>query len=161
PALLQQACGLELRCHIRKTGSQRISPTLDTVRLYCTPVANLCSHAAAPIRRAGRQDYYLLRPAPYPPPQCAVSSVDRLTGSERGGMRHTEYVAFESFEHDNRTEGAVSAPHYSLRQYPSLHGEGLETFLSFGGGSEDLHETLSIELTCTNHRLPSQLGIGD
>lgn len=161
PALLQQACGLELRCHIRKTGSQRISPTLDNVRLYCTPVANLFSHDAVPIRLDGRQDHYLLRPAEYPQHQCAVYSVDRITGWKPGGMGHTEYVAFESFEHDNRTEGAVSAPHYSLRQYPSLHGEGLETFLSFGGGSEDLHETLSIELTCTNHQLPSQLDIGD
>ena len=161
PALLQQACGLELRCHIRKTGTQRISPTLDNVRLYCTPVANLFSHDAVPIRLDGRQDHYLLRPAEYPQHQCAVYSVDRITGWKPGGMGHTEYVAFESFEHDNRTEGTGSAPHYSLRQYPSLHGEGLETFLSFGGGSEDLHETLSIELTCTNHQLPSQLGIGD
>src|SRR5690606_39685869 len=121
----------------------------------CTPVARLFSHGAVAIRLDGRQNHSLQRAAEYPQHQCAVYSADRITGWKTGGMGHTEYVAFESYEHDNSTEGAVSAPHYSLRQYPSLHGEGRETFLSSGGGTEDLHETLSVELTCTNHQLPS------
>ncbi|PWQ84129.1 type VI secretion system baseplate subunit TssF, partial [Enterococcus faecium] len=39
--VLERARGLELRFDIRKSGLQRIRPTLDNVRLYCTPVVNL------------------------------------------------------------------------------------------------------------------------
>lgn len=161
PALLKQACGLELRCHIRKTGSQRIRPTLDNVRLYCTPVVNLFSHDATPIRLDGRQDHYLLRPAEYPHHQCGVYAVERVTGWKPGGMGQQQYVPFESFEHDRSFGISQPRPYYSLRQYPSLQGDGLESYLSFGAQGSDLHETLSIELTCTNQNLPSQLGLGD
>ena len=36
-----------------------------------------------------------------------------------------------------------------------------ETWLSFGLRNLDQHETLSIELTCTNQNLPRQLKLGD
>ena len=159
--LLEQACGLELRCNIRKTGTQRIRPTLDNVRLYCTPVVNLFDHDAIPIRLDGRQDHYLLRPAELAHQHCGVYSVEKVTGWKPGGMGHAEYAPFESFEHDHSFDVIDPKPHYSLRQYPSIQGDGLETFLSFGPQSSELNETLSIELVCTNQNLPSQLGIGD
>lgn len=159
--LLKQVCGLELRCHIRKTGTQRIRPTLDNVRLYCTPVVNLFAHDATPIRLDGRQDHYLLRPAEYPHQHCGVYSIERITGWKPGGMGNAEYVPFESFEHDRSLDMTADRPYYSIRQYPSVQGEGLETFLSFGPHSSELHETLSIELICTNQNLPGQLGLGD
>ncbi|GGJ02878.1 type VI secretion system baseplate subunit TssF [Halopseudomonas pertucinogena] len=161
PEVLKQACGLELRFHIRRTGSQRIRPTLDNIRLYCTPVVNLFAHDATPIRLDGRQDHYLLRPAEYAPQHCGVYSVENITGWKPGGMGHAEYVPFESFEHDHSTDNGQAKPYYSVRQYPSISGDGLETFLSFGPQSSELHETLSIELICTNQNLPSQLGLGD
>lgn len=161
PQLLAQASGLELRCHIRKTGHQRVRPTLDNVRLYCTPIVNLFAHDATPIRLDGRQDHYLLRPAEYAQQHCGVYSVDKVTGWKPGGMGHADYVSFESFEHDRSFGVDEPRPYYSIRQYPSLHGDGLETFLSFGAKGSDLHETLSIELTCTNQNLPSQLRLGD
>lgn len=159
--LLEQACGLELRCNIRKTGTQRIRPTLDNVRLYCTPVVNLFAHDATPIRLDGRQDHYLLRPAEHAHQHCGVYSIEKITGWKPGGMGHAEYAPFESFEHDHSFDVIEPKPHYSVRQYPSIHGDGLETFLSFGPQSSELNETLSIELICTNQNLPSQLGIGD
>ena len=47
---LKQVRGLELRFDIRKSGIQRLHPTLENVKLYCTPVANLFRHDALPIR---------------------------------------------------------------------------------------------------------------
>lgn len=158
---LQQACGLELRFNVRKAGIQRIRPTTENIRLYCTPVVNLFEHDATPIRLDGRQDHYLLRPAEYASPHCGVFAIERVTGWKPGGMGYEEYVPFESFEHDRSFDVIDPRPHYSVRQYPSIHGEGLETYLSFGPRSTDQHETLSIELTCTNQNLPSQLAIGD
>jgi len=159
--LLKQARGLELRFDIHKAGVQRIRPTLDNVRLYCTPVVNLFPHDAIPIRLDGKQDQYLLLPAEYDAQQCGVFSVDRVTGWKPGGMGYEEYVPFESFEHDPSFDVPVARPHYSVRQQPSLLGEGQETWLSFGLRNLDQHETLSIELTCTNQNLPRQLKLGD
>lgn len=161
PDLLKQARGLELRFDIHKAGVQRIRPTLDNVRLYCTPVVNLFAHDAIPIRLDGKQDQYLLLPAEFDSQHCGVFSVDRVTGWKPGGKGYEEYVPFESFEHDPSFDVPLARPHYSVRQQPSLLGDGLETYLSFGLRNLDQHETLSIELTCTNQNLPRQLGLGD
>ncbi|WP_369958364.1 type VI secretion system baseplate subunit TssF [Pseudomonas benzenivorans] len=159
--LLERARGMELRFDIRKAGVQRIRPTLENVRLYCTPVVNLFAHDAIPIRLDGKQDQYLLLPAEFDAQHCGVFSVDRVTGWKPGGQGYEEYVPFESFEHDPSFDVPLARPHYSVRQQPSLLGDGLETYLSFGLRNLDQHETLSIELTCTNQNLPRQLGLGD
>ncbi|MGB4074353.1 type VI secretion system baseplate subunit TssF [Pseudomonas sp.] len=159
--LLKQARGIELRFDIQKAGVQRIRPTLDNVRLYCTPVVNLFAHDAIPIRLDGKQDQYLLLPSEFDSQHCGVFSVDRVTGWKPGGKGYEEYVPFESFEHDASFDVPLARPHYSVRQQPSLLGDGLETYLSFGLRNLDQHETLSIELTCTNQNLPRQLGLGD
>ncbi|MDA7086922.1 type VI secretion system baseplate subunit TssF [Pseudomonas sp. SA3-5] len=161
PELLKQARGLELRFDINKAGGQRIRPTLDNVRLYCTPVVNLFAHDAIPIRLDGKQDQYLLLPSEFDSQHCGVFSVDRVTGWKPGGKGYEEYVPFESFEHDASFDVPHARPHYSVRQQPSMLGDGLETYLSFGLRNLDQHETLSIELTCTNQNLPRQLGLGD
>ena len=158
---LKQARGIELRFDIQKGGVQRIRPTLDNVRLYCTPVVNLFAHDAIPIRLDGKQDQYLLLPAEFDSQHCGVFSVDRVTGWKPGGKGYEEYVPFESFEHDASFDVPHARPHYSVRQQPSMLGDGLETYLSFGLRNLDQHETLSIELTCTNQNLPRQLGLGD
>ncbi|WP_447592146.1 type VI secretion system baseplate subunit TssF [Aquipseudomonas campi] len=158
---LSLARGLELRFDIHKAGVQRIRPTLDNVRLYCTPVVNLFEHDAVPIRLDGKQDHYLLLPAEFDSQHCGVFSVNRVTGWKPGGQGYEEYVPFESFEHDPSFDVPRARPHYSVRQRPSLIGDGLETYLSFGLRNLDQHETLSIELTCTNQNLPRQLGLGD
>jgi type VI secretion system protein ImpG len=159
--LIKQARGVELRFDIRKAGVQRIRPTLDNVRLYCTPVVNLFAHDAIPIRLDGKQDQYLLQPAEFGTAHCAVFSVDRVTGWKPGGSGYEEYVPFESFEHDASFDVPHARPHYSVRQQSSLLGDGLETYLSFGLRNQEQHETLSIELTCTNQDLPRQLRLGD
>ncbi|MFN3581577.1 MAG: type VI secretion system baseplate subunit TssF [Pseudomonas sp.] len=159
--ILKKACGLELRFDISRAGSQRIRPTLDNIRLYCTPIVNLFSHDATPIRLDGRQDKYMLRPAEYENAHCGVFSVDRVTGWKPGGMGYEEYVPFESFEHDASFDFPQARPYYSLRQNPSLLGDGIDTYLSFGMRSLEQHETLSVELTCTNQNLPLQLALGD
>ncbi|WP_028241172.1 type VI secretion system baseplate subunit TssF [Stutzerimonas azotifigens] len=161
PERLEQARGFELRFDIRKAGAQRIRPTRDNVRLYCTPVVNLFAHDAIPVRLDGKQVQYLLRPAEYDSPHCGIFSVDRVTGWKPGGMGYEEYVPFESFEHDPSFDVPLARPHYSVRQQPSLLGDGQDTFLGFGTRHLDGHETLSIELTCTNGDLPRNLHLGD
>ena len=161
PDVLKRARGFELQMEFERTGAQQIRPTLENVRLYCTPVVNLFSHDASPIRLDGRQDQYLVRPADFARAHCGVFSVDRVTGWKPGGMGHEAYVPFESFEHDPSFESPKAQRHFSVRQHPSMQGDGLDTYLSFGLRSEDHHETLSLELTCTNQNLPRRLALGD
>jgi len=158
---LKQMRGLELRFDIRKSGILRMRPTLDNVKLYCTPIVNLFKHDALPIRLDGKQDEYLLLPAEYDLENCGVFSVESVTGWKPGGLGYQEYVPFESFEHDPSFDVPTSRPHYSIRQRSSLLHDGLDTYLSFGIRHTEAHETLSIELMCTNQNLPKKLKLGD
>ncbi|RRW40892.1 type VI secretion system baseplate subunit TssF [Pseudomonas luteola] len=169
--IIKKTRGLELRFDLRKVGSQRLRPTRDNVRLYCTPIVNLFNHDALPIRLDGKQDEYLLLPAEYDTEHCGVYSVERVTGWRPGGMGYEDYVPFESFEHDASFDVPKARPHYSVRQRTSILHDGVDTYLSFGiqeSGSrfgdavaQERHETLSIELVCTNQNLPLQLKLGD
>ncbi|MFC6300923.1 type VI secretion system baseplate subunit TssF [Pseudomonas sp. CCM 7893] len=158
--VLKQVRGLELRFDIRKCSLERQCPTLDNVRLYCTPIVNLFAHDGVPIRLDGKQDEYLLLPAEYRQGNCGVFSVDKITGWRPGGLGYQSYVAFESFEHDLGTQESAPQPSYSIHQRPSLQHAGLDTYLSFGIHRANAPETLSIEMTCTNHNVPRQLQVG-
>ena len=159
--MIKQVRGLEIRFDIRKSGVQRLRPTLENVKLYCTPIVNLFEHDALPIRLDGKQDEYLLLPAEYDLQKCGVFSVRTVTGWKPGGLGYQEYVPFESFEHDPSFDVPQSRPHYSIRQRSSLLHDGLDTYLSFCTRHGEAHETLSIELTCTNQNLPRRLGVGE
>ncbi|WP_248803767.1 type VI secretion system baseplate subunit TssF [Pseudomonas sp. MWU13-2100] len=153
--------GVELRFNIRKSGIQRLRPSLENVKLYCTPIVNLFKHDALPIRLDGKQDEYLLLPAEYDLQNCGVFAVESVTGWLPGGVGNRPYVPFESFEHDASFDVPTARPHFSVRQRSSLLHEGMDTYLSFGMRHVEEHETLSIELTCTNQNLPLRLREGD
>jgi type VI secretion system protein ImpG len=158
---LKQIRGVELRFDIRKGGALRMRPTLDNVKLHCTPIVNLFKHDALPIRLDGKQDEYLLLPSEHDLEHCGVFSVETVTGWKPGGLGYQKYVPFESFEHDPSFDVLNSRPHYSIRQRNSMLHDGLDTYLSFGIRHTEAHETLSIELMCTNQNLPRKLKLGD
>ncbi|WP_419712604.1 type VI secretion system baseplate subunit TssF [Pseudomonas sp. NFX224] len=158
---IKQVRGLELRFDIRKSELQRLRPTLDNIKLHCTPIVNLFTHDALPVRLDGKQDEHLLLPAGYDLENCGVFSVEKVTGWRPSGLGNREYVPFESFEHDPSFDVPASRPHYSVRQRSSLLHDGLDTYLSFGIRHSDVQETLSIELMCTNQNLPRKLKLGD
>lgn len=160
-ALLKQTRGLELRFTIQKADVQRVPATLENVRLYCTPVANLFQHDANPITLDGKQAQYSLRPHELEPNHCGIFSVDAVTSLQSGNKHAEHYVPFESFEHDHGAGASKPRPHYSVRHQPSLKGQGLDTYLSFSQGTVGQSLTVSVELTCTNQNLPLQLKKGD
>ncbi|PWB31968.1 type VI secretion system baseplate subunit TssF [Pseudomonas sp. SDI] len=161
PATLQkQVRGVELRFTIRNSGIQRLRPSLDNLKLHCTPIVNLFKHDGLPIRLDGKQDDYLLLPSGYALKDCGVFSISSVTGwIDNVGYRG--YVPFESFEHDASFDVPDASPHYSVRQRSSLLHEGMDTYLSFGAREVEVPETLSTELICTNQNLPLRLGTGD
>ncbi|MPQ87114.1 type VI secretion system baseplate subunit TssF [Pseudomonas sp. MAFF 730085] len=158
--LLKQARSVELRFELRTAEHQPQSPSLDNVKLYCTPIVNLFKQDAVPIRLDGKQDEYLLVPGGFARGNAEVFSVDRVTGWRPGGLGYQAYVPFESFEHDREGGGLAGAPSYSIRQRSSVQHAELDTWLSVGIGPRQAQETLSVELTCTNHNVPRQLQVG-
>ncbi|MGE6385801.1 type VI secretion system baseplate subunit TssF [Pseudomonas sp. NPDC078416] len=160
-ARLKQVRGLALRFDIRKSGVLRLRPTLDNVKLHCTPIVNLFKHDASPIRLEGRQDEYLLMPSLYSPENCGVFSVESVIGWKPGGLGYEAYVPFESFEHDPSFDVPNRRAHYSIRQRSSSLHDGLDTYLSFGIRHTEASETLSVEMMCTNQNLPRRLKLGD
>ena len=158
---LKKTRGLELRFDIRKNSTQRLRPTLENVKLYCTPIVNLFKHDAMPIRLDGKQDEYLLMPSSLGLEHCGVFSVDGVAGWRVGGAGAQAYVPFESFEHDPSFDVQSDQAHYSVRQRTAQLHEGLDTYLSFGTRQPEDSETLSVELTCTNQNLPRRLNKGD
>lgn len=159
--LLKQARCVELRFKLHTQEHEPHRPTLDNVKLYCTPITNLFKQDAVPIRLDGKQDDYLLLPGGIARGNAAVFSVDHVTGWRPGGLGYQTYVPFESFEHDSDSGVSMQAPSYSIRQRSSVQGAELDTWLSLGIGPIDQQETLSVELTCTNHGLPRLLRVGE
>ena len=159
--LLKQTRSMALCFELRTREHEPAPPSLDNVKLYCTPIVNLFKHDAVPIRLDGKRDEYPLVPGEFEKGSAGVFSVDRVTGWRPGGLGYRAYVPFESFEHEADADGSTQAPSYSIRLRSSVQHGGLDTWLSFGAGLAQEQETLSVELTCTNHNLPRQLQVGD
>ncbi|KRP41911.1 type VI secretion system protein ImpG [Pseudomonas libanensis] len=159
--LLKQAQGMVVRFQLHTQGRDDLRPSLDNVKLYCTPIVNLFNQDAIPIRLDAKQDEYLLMPGGYAPGHASVFSVDRVTGWRPGGLGHQTYVPFESFEHDARHESLAAPPSYSIRQRSSVQHGGLDTWMGFGTRRAQGQETLSVELTCTNSNLAQQVRPGE
>ncbi|MCI3909422.1 type VI secretion system baseplate subunit TssF [Pseudomonas viridiflava] len=158
--VLKRAHGIQLALKIKGAEIQRLRPTLDNVKLYCTPIVNLFNQDALPILVDAKRDDYLLIPSRDDLDSCAVYSVDRVTGWQSGGLGYQDYALFESFEHDSGQGSKKGRPFYSARQRPSMQYDGLDTYLSFDHRSAEYPETVSVELTCTNHDLPLQINAG-
>ena len=159
-AVLEQVCSMTVRFELRTPWQEAQRPTLDNVKLYCTPIVNLFKLDAVPVRLDGKQDEYLVIPGEYARGHACVFSVDSVSGWRPGGLGHQVYVPFESFEHDGNLDEQAGGASYSIRQRLSAQQDELETWLSFGTRPGRDQETLSIELTCTNHNLPKLLHTG-
>lgn len=158
--ILQQVRGFELRFDIRKSGIERLRPTLDNVKLYCTPIVNLFKHDAQPIRLDGKQDEYLVLPTGLNPRNYGIFSVEKVAGCGTGQSDEHALVPFESFEHDPSFDVPHQLTYYSIHQRSSQQHEGVDTYLSFGARTVEGQDTLSVDLMCTNHNLPRKLKVG-
>ncbi len=135
------------------------------VRLHCTPIINLFSADADPIRVDHRRQEYLVRPSHEKQEHIELFSIDHVSGSLRGQSKRYHYPAFESFDHEIRSNSNDKQVFFSLKRRLSTLQSGLDSFISFVHvDSRDTvppTETISLELTCTNRKLPEVLRAGD
>jgi type VI secretion system protein ImpG len=131
------------------------------VMLHCTPAANLFKQDADPIRLNLERVEYKVRPTGRNPDHYEIYSFEKVSAPVKGTGKTRDYLPLFRF---SRMPGE-KAGYYRHRRAISLNGEGSDVFISplQGGSQEDpaAVDTLSLELTCTNRQLPSQLKTGD
>ena len=136
--------------------------TNETFRLHCTPVVNLFSVSADPVKLDPLMPDHLVRAAGVKPAHMEVYDVESVVGVRPGRGNRKTYTNFYTFQHTK--PGNDSDGYYALRRTRSPLDEATDTYISVmrGRGSESTEdETLSVELLCTNRSLPVELQIGD
>lgn len=135
----------------------------DLIRLHCTPAINLFTADADPIKVDPTAHEYLLRASEIDPRHMELYSVDKVTGLQAGRTERREYKPFFDYLHALKLDDVPAF--YRVRRTNSPLDEAIDCYLSLNTprdvAQQVAEETLSIELTCTNRNLPSQLKVGD
>ncbi|MGD8784277.1 MAG: type VI secretion system baseplate subunit TssF [Thioalkalispiraceae bacterium] len=134
-----------------------------TFALGCTPIINLFSHTADPIKLDHTNTEYQIIPDSRRPRGYEIYSVDTVTASSSSGEDEV-YTPFYGLNHDQQNSETHSFWFATRRQ--SKMGifdrdEGTDMYLSL----VDLHfnpnlpedRTISLETTCSNRDLPEKL----
>lgn len=140
---------------------ERLDPS--TFRLNCVPVINLFQVSADPVSLDVRQHEHLLRASGWNPHHMEIYSVDSVVGLVSGGKQRRQYEPFFRFSHLARGR---SGAYFTLRRARSPIDDALDTYLSVLTPKDvapevDEEVVLSIDLTCTNRSLPTELRVGD
>jgi type VI secretion system protein ImpG len=126
--------------------------------LSATPAINVFPHGAEPILLTHRKERYRIRPSDMKAANYQVYAVTSVTGFAQGSVRQKKYVPFEMFRAATAEEAS-----YTITRRQSPLSETIEQSLevAYPEGAELVPETLSVELLCTNARLPESLQLGD
>jgi len=139
--------------------------TKENFKLFCTPVVNLFSHPTDPIKPDVAKHEYLARPSGGEPNGYEIYSIDQVIGVARRTSQRVPIPPFLSFQHEIDPEAADRAVFYQHHIRPAAVGDGVDVYISIGSPQDAAilpdFDVISIDATCTNRRLPSQLKIGD
>lgn len=137
----------------------------DNLRLFCSPVVNLFEHTSDPIKPETTKHEYLCRPAGAAPSAFEIHGIDKVVGIARRTSQRVEIPSFFDFQHELDPDAAARTIFYQAHLRPAAIGDGIDMYLSFGSPQDAAalpeFDVISIEATCTNRRLPSQLKVGD
>jgi type VI secretion system protein ImpG len=131
----------------------------ENVRLFCTPVINLFTLDAEPIRVDHHETEYRVVPAGHQGEHVETYSVDAIESFDHDTAERYEYVPFATFRH----RGGMLRHEAPERYFHSRVQHGVtglhDTWVILGGHAwetmEDLpEESLSLRVTGTNGLLP-------
>ena len=165
------ARGIDIRFLIAPFGRQerlgRLEQTVgrDTFKLHCTPIVNLFSQPAEPVRLTHELHEYPVIPDVRRPLGLEVYSVDGVRRHTRGvSQEHVrEFLPFFSVAHGLEQEPGT---YWIARRVPSAQPSDEGTDMRIALVDKDMDpsvpsvDTLSIILTCTNRDLPTLLPFG-
>ena len=135
----------------------------DMFRLFATPVSNLFSRDADPIRVDLTAMDYRVRPSGRNANHYDVYSIDSMESRAQGMAERRVYTPVASFAHEE--SASANRGFYAKHLKSSVTGKGFETYVSFAGHKNKAdkltQEIVSVSLTCTNRQLPEKLKVGD
>lgn len=124
--------------------------------LGCTPAVNLFTHEAVPISIDSARSEYKVIPAGDDPGHFDIWSIDAIAGIIPGEGKPKPFRPL----HQDGMAHAPPGGTYLVRRKPAVVGTGNDCYLSIAASFPGV-ETLSLDVTCTNGRLPQALGPGD
>jgi len=147
----------------REFSSER-AVTAQSFRLYCTPIVNLFSHIAEPIRVTHLQSEYRVIPEVGRQGAMEVYSVDEVSATRPDLEKPILYEPFYSIRHAAALEEAKTFWHASRRPSERKDDDGTEVYLTlvdlgFRPSVPDV-EALTVRATCSNRDLPGRLPFG-
>ena len=156
--------GVEIQILLNRMPRFEQPVTRDTFRLGCTPIVNLFSQIAEPLRLSHAQSEYQVYPDIRRQNATEVYSVDSVVSVAPGSDEVVEFEPFYSFKHAAEREGQQAFWYAARRPSPRKGDNGTEVHLSF----VDLNfrptlpaaDTLVIRTTCSNRDLPGKLPFG-
>jgi len=131
----------------------------ESFQLYATPIINLFDHDAEPITLDHRTDRFRIRPTTQQTDTIQVYSVESVTGFTQGTMSRREYAPLEMFSRHQEASAVYQVVH-TRSPITGSHEVALSVAYPPDLG-EQVNETLSIRLTCSNGNLPERLQLGD
>jgi type VI secretion system protein ImpG len=141
------------------------SVTAQTFRLHTTPVVNLFSQLAEPVRVTQLTHEYRVVPNLRRPGGFEVWSVDQVTSTAADLETVREYRPFFAFRHDAERTRHEAFWHASRRPSERKDDDGTEVYLTLVDTNFDPAlpdtDTLNIHVTCTNRDLPANLPFGN
>lgn len=143
---------MTLRFELDRPPPLAAAPPAECVRLHCVPVINLFDAPGEPIRREGPAREAIVRADGLDPRHVEVREVVAVVASGRDRQRRA-LVPFA------RALGATSGT-YSLRRAAGGWG-GTDTFLRIHEPAGPSDEVLSLDLVCSNGRLPAEMRTGE
>ncbi len=145
----------------------RLEQTVDagTFKLHCTPIVNLFTQVAEPIRVNHEMHEYPVIPDVRRPFGLEIYSIDSVRKHSRGASREqvTEFLPYFSMRHGDQ---AGDGTYWVARRVAStrVDDDGTDMRISLVDANMDPStpavDTLSLILTCTNRDLPSMLPFG-
>lgn len=152
---MPEAASLTVRVHFTEAYPEKWAFDQDNLRLYCTPIVNLFTTDAEPVRVTHRAAEYRVIADAKRPESVSVYDIRRVVGTPSGTGRHRAYAPFFSFPDGSDRQGPV----FSETARVGARGT-VETYVSvgaWGAGVEALQEeTLTPEVRCTNGPLPRE-----
>ena len=136
-----------------------------TFRLGCTPIVNLFSQVAEPIKLTERKYEYLVTPDGRRPYSTEIFSIDDVSAYNNNNQKITTFEPFYSLRHQARKEDRSCF--WLSRRRPSTrpNDDGTDVSLSLLDLSTEIIDpdatSLTVRTTCTNRDLPSRLPFGN
>jgi len=141
---------------------QKLEPL--NFRLGCTPIINLFTRTAEPIRLDHSHVEYRVVPDERRPRTTEVYSVDRVTSLPRGARAPIEFHPFYSFKHSFERQRQQTFWHAARRPSERKDDAGTEVFVTLVNldfrPTQAANDVVVANITATNRDLPGMLPFG-